>query len=103
MAGDEPDQCAYCGCDEICIMLHKARRNVAMNAADVQKRILEVYGIRVETRMGEYVLSKLDPAGRALRKGSIVVMGGHARTGVPLRQSIRGEQLTSAGGETLFQ
>jgi hypothetical protein len=84
-------------------MLRQARRNVPMDAADVQKRILQVYGIRVESRMSEYVLSKLDQTGRALRKSSIVVMGGHARTGVPVRQSIQADQLTSAGGETLFQ
>ena len=74
-----------------------------MDAADVQKRILQVYGIRVEPRMSEYVLSKLDQAGKALRKGSIVVMGGHARTGVPVRQAIRADEITSAGGESLFQ
>ena len=74
-----------------------------MDAADVQKRILDVYGIRVEPRMGEYVLSKLDSPGRALRKGSIVVMGGHARTGVPVRQAIRADELNSAVGESLFQ
>jgi len=74
-----------------------------MDAADVQKRILQVYGIRVEPRMSQYVLSKLDLAGKALRNGSIVVMGGHARTGMPVLQSIRSDEITSADSETLFQ
>ncbi len=74
-----------------------------MDAEVVRKLILERFGIRVEEQMSAYVLRKIDQAGGALPKGSsFAVMGGDARTGVPVRQMISASDLTGASRETLF-
>jgi hypothetical protein len=74
-----------------------------MDADEVRRRILQRYGIRVEAEMGAYALKKLERAGRALRKAtSFHVMGGDARTGVPVRLLIDPTDLTGAPQETLF-
>jgi len=57
-----------------------------MELSDVQKRLLDFYGIRVEPEMGRYVLRRLQQAGGALRE--LPVIGGNARTGVPVRMMI---------------
>jgi hypothetical protein len=62
-----------------------------MEAADLQKQILDAYGIRVEPNMAAYVLRQLQQAGGALR--ALPVIGGNARTGVPVRMSIDAAKL----------
>ena len=57
-----------------------------MDVVDVQKRMLEFYGIQVEREMGRYVLRRLAQPGSALRE--LPVIGGNARTGVPVRTLI---------------
>jgi hypothetical protein len=65
-----------------------------VDLADVQKRLLEYYGIRVEPEMGRYVLRRLAQAGSALRE--LPVIGGNARTGVPVRLLIDPSRLGSS-------
>jgi hypothetical protein len=48
--------------------------------------MLDAYGIRVEPHMSEYVLRRLQQAGDALRE--LPVIGGEARTGIPVRIAI---------------
>jgi hypothetical protein len=50
--------------------------------------MLESYGIRVEPQMSEYVLRRLKQAGDALSGASFHVIGGDARTGMPIRKMI---------------
>ena len=57
-----------------------------MEPADVQRRILDAYGICVEPEMVRYVLRRLEQAGGALRE--LPVIGGNARTGAPVRMVI---------------
>ena len=57
-----------------------------MDVTDVQQRVLDAYGIRVEPEMGRYVIRRLQQAAGALRE--LPVMGGDARTGVPVRRLI---------------
>jgi hypothetical protein len=57
-----------------------------VEVADVQRRLLEGYGIRVEPEMSRYIVRRLGQAGRALRE--LPVIGGDARTGVPVRRVI---------------
>ena len=57
-----------------------------MELTDVQQRVLDAYGIRVEPEMGRYVIRRLQQAGAALRE--LPVIGGDARTGVPVRRLI---------------
>ena len=54
-----------------------------MEPADLQQRILNAYGVVVEPHMAKYVLRRLEQAGGALRE--LPVIGGNARTGVPMR------------------
>ena len=64
-----------------------------MDANDIRKRILDLYGIHVEPEMSGYVLRRLQQAGNALRSASIPIMGGDARTGVAIRRDIDLQQL----------
>ena len=57
-----------------------------MDGEELRKRMLDAYGIRVEPRMSEYVLRRLHQAGNALRE--LPVIGGEARTGMPVRKMI---------------
>lgn len=57
-----------------------------MDTAELQRRVLERHGIRVEPAMGEYVLRRLSQAGAALRE--LPIIGGDARTGLPIRATI---------------
>jgi hypothetical protein len=61
---------------------------------DLQQRILNVYGIVVEPHMARYVLRRLDQARGALHE--LPVIGGNARTGVPLRVMIDPSQIASS-------
>ena len=69
-----------------------------MDAGEVRNRILTQYGIRVDAEMSAYVLKQLELAGKALQNRTVPVMGGHARTGIPIRQFLDLEKL-GAGGE----
>jgi hypothetical protein len=54
---------------------------------DVQQRLLDSYGIRVEPQMASYVMRRLtEPASAPPRE--LPVIGGNARTGMPLRISV---------------
>ncbi len=55
-----------------------------MDAEDVRTRLLAQFGIRIEPAMSRYVLRRLaNGAGDGLP-----IMGGDARTGVPVRRVI---------------
>ena len=65
-----------------------------MHAGQMRTRILAQFGIRIEPEMSEYVLRQLDnPAADA----SFPIMGGDARTGVPVRRFIPAAAFTRAG------
>ena len=57
-----------------------------MDGDEIRRRVLETYGIRVDPEMSEYVLRRLSQAGSALRE--LPVIGGEARTGMPVRTVI---------------
>ena len=61
-----------------------------MEVTDVQQRVLDAYGIRVEPEMGRYLIRRLQQAAGAVRE--LPVIGGDARTGVPVRQFIDATQ-----------
>ena len=73
------------------------RKEAAVDAGDVSKRILEQYQIRVDPSMSQYVLKRLEQASAALRNASIPIMGGQARTGVPVREFIDPSKLLADG------
>jgi hypothetical protein len=73
-----------------------------MDAIEVQKRILDRYGIRVEPAMSDYVLRKLTQSTTPRKASSFPVMGGDARTGIPVRQLISPHELSDSVPETLF-
>ena len=56
-----------------------------MDAGEVRKRMLAQFGIRIEPEMGNYVLRQLE---KPAAGGSFPVMGGDARTGMPVRRMI---------------
>jgi hypothetical protein len=60
----------------------------------IQRALLSQYGLRIEPAMGEYVLSRLQSSGA----GSLPVIGGDARTGVPMRAMIDLGTLAAAQG-----
>jgi hypothetical protein len=66
-----------------------------MTEIELQQRVLEAYGIRVEPEMCRYVMKKLQQAGAALRE--LPVIGGEAKTGVPTRRLIDPAVLQMAG------
>jgi hypothetical protein len=51
---------------------------------DVQQRLLDLYGIRVEPEMGRYVMRMLTSGGAS----KLPVIGGNAKTGMPMRTLI---------------
>jgi hypothetical protein len=57
----------------------------------IRKRMLDAYGIRVEPHMSDYVARRLKQAGDALRE--LPIIGGEARTGMPIRKIINLAQL----------
>ena len=64
-----------------------------MDGEEIRKRMLDAYGIRVEPEMTAYVARRLTQAGDALG-GGFPVMGGDARTGMPVRAVVDPAQLT---------
>ena len=62
-----------------------------MDLSELQRRLLQHYGLRVEDEMGRYVLRRLTLAGQALAE--LPVIGGDARTGMPLRISVSSTSL----------
>jgi hypothetical protein len=61
-------------------------RRPQVDGEAIRKRMLDAYGIRVEPHMSEYVLRRLKQAGGALRE--LPVIGGEARTGMPVRMTV---------------
>ena len=60
-----------------------------MDAADVRKRMLAQFGLRIEPKMSEYVLKQLAASSRAdAAADTFPVMGGDARTGAPVRRFV---------------
>ena len=57
-----------------------------MDGEAIRQKMLESYGLRVEPHMSDYVARRLKQAGDAL--ASIPVIGGDARTGMPVRTSV---------------
>jgi hypothetical protein len=55
-----------------------------MDAEQVRKRMLDAYGVRVEPHMSEYVIRRMNQDALA----SMPIIGGDAKTGVPVRMSI---------------
>ena len=64
-----------------------------MSETELQQRVLEAYGIRVEPHMARYVLRQLQHAGSALRE--LPVIGGEVRTGTPRRIMIDPSRLVA--------
>ena len=62
-----------------------------MDGEAIRKRMLESYGIRVEPHMSDYLARRLQQPGDALRE--LPVIGGEARTGMPIRKIINLAQL----------
>jgi len=62
-----------------------------MDEVQIRRRLLEHYGIRVDPEMSKYVLRHLQQARSALAQ--IPVMGGDARTGIPLRLLVDAAQV----------
>lgn len=65
-----------------------------MDIPAIQRALLSEYGLRIDPAMGEYVLSNLQSS----RSGSLPVIGGDARTGVPTRTMIDLSTLAGARG-----
>ena len=63
-----------------------------VEVSEIQRRLLDAYGIRVEPEMARYVLRRLtdDPSLK------LNVIGGNARTGTPMRTLIDPARLTKA-------
>jgi hypothetical protein len=57
-----------------------------MEETQLQSRLRERLGLRVGPEMAKYLLKKLSDG--TLGQGSISAMGGDARTGIPMHQSI---------------
>jgi hypothetical protein len=70
-----------------------------VEASELQQHILDAYGIVVEPQMAKYVLRRLAQAGAALRE--LPVIGGTARTGVPVRMSIDPSRFVSPAGASV--
>jgi hypothetical protein len=51
-----------------------------MDEVEIRRRLIAQFGIRIEPEMSRYVLDKLKTGA-----GEIPIMGGDARTGVPVR------------------
>ena len=62
-----------------------------MDREAIRQKMLESYGLRVEPHMSDYVARRLKQAGDALRE--LPVIGGEARTGMPIRKMIDLAQL----------
>jgi len=54
-----------------------------MDGQEVRQRMLDLHGVRVEPEMSEYVARRLAEAGASL--ASLPIIGGDARTGMPVR------------------
>ena len=67
-----------------------------MDGEQIRERMLQAYGLRVEPQMSEYVARRLKQAGDALRE--LPVIGGEARTGMPIRKVIDLAQLQHQPG-----
>jgi hypothetical protein len=52
-----------------------------MDERDIRRRLIAQFGIRIEPHMSRYLLDRMND-------GDIPVMGGDARTGVPLRTMV---------------
>jgi hypothetical protein len=67
-----------------------------VDKGEVSRRILHQYQIRVDPEMSAYVLRQLEQAGKAIRSAGIPIMGGNARTGVPVREMVDPAKLLAA-------
>ena len=54
-----------------------------MDEREIRRRLIAQFGIRIEPHMSRYVLGRIRSGA-----GNIPVMGGDARTGVPLRTMV---------------
>ena len=73
-------------------------KEAAVEASEVRRRMLAQFGIRIEPAMTEYVLRQLDA--HAPSHGSFPVMGGDARTGVPVRRFVPAAAFLAAAPAT---
>jgi hypothetical protein len=68
-----------------------------VNENDIERVLLREYGIRVQPGMSRYVLNRLRAAARGPIFGqTISVIGGDARTGVPMRALVALDRLNQA-------
>jgi hypothetical protein len=58
-----------------------------MEIEDVQKAMLSAYNLRVEKAMSRYILNRLN-ASKGKPPGTLPIIGGDARTGVPIRTTV---------------
>ena len=63
-----------------------------MDEKHIAEKLLSNFGLRIEPEMSRYVREQLQRS----REGEFPVMGGHALTGVPLRQFIDAARLHQA-------
>ena len=63
-----------------------------MDGEAIRKRMLDAYGIRVEPEMTAYVARRLTQAADAL--AGFHVIGGDARTGMPIRKMVEPAEFT---------
>ena len=66
-----------------------------MNALAIQRALLRQFGLRIEPEMSRYVERQLLEARTGLTMRAIPVIGGNARTGIPMRQWIESASLTN--------
>ena len=55
-----------------------------MGIEEIQRMLLDECGLRVTPEMGEYILASLKVSGT----GDVAIIGGDAKTGVPIRTTI---------------
>lgn len=67
-----------------------------MDTTELQKRLLGHYGIWIESQMSGYVLKRLNENTPAASSCGIPIIGGNARTGVPVRQIVEARLLAES-------
>lgn len=65
-----------------------------MDGEELRQRMLERYEINLEPEMSGYVMRKLGQVGGATSPRHFPVIGGNARTGVPMRTLVDPDRLT---------
>ena len=67
-----------------------------MDALAIQRAMLRDHNLRIEAEMSKYVAQQFADVQNGLTLGAIPVIGGNARTGMPLRKTIELTALTNS-------